>query len=248
MPYKPFLTALRTLTVFPLPGKDTTKFHWALPFFPLVGIVLGSLQVFTFILLPLISVKLIPLAGLLVCFLNYLLTGALHLDGLADTADAFGVVRKREKILLILKDSHLGTFGVSAIVFMLLWRVSVYTILADKKTFLWLLPCFALSRTFQGILLCLLPYARDNSGKAFVFTGKPAFSVILIAEFFIFSIIMLIYQRFTYSLIPPMVGLLCTTPVIYLYLRRIQGITGDGIGAASELFEVGYLTAVLTIT
>lgn len=241
----PFVTALRTLTIIPVPSKDTERFHRALLFFPLVGGVLGLFHLLIFRLLSL-STELIPLSGVILCITNYLLSGALHLDGFADTADAFGTVRSREKTLQILKDCHLGTYGVASVVFLILWRVTLYQSLAEESKLIWLVPCLAFSRIIQGFLLCTLPYARDKSGKAFIFCGKPVYAIFLFLEMIVIGILVYFYSDLK-SLIPLMVGLLFITPAICLYLYRVKGITGDGVGACSELFELGFLTATMVI-
>ncbi len=241
----PLVTALRTLTIIPLPGKDKDHFHQALLFFPLVGGMIGLIHLLILRLLSL-STELIPLYGVILCITNYLLSGALHLDGFADTADAFGTVRSREKTLQILKDCHLGTYGVASVVFVILWRVMLYQSLAEESKLIWIIPCLAFSRTIQGILLCTLPYARDNTGKAFVFCGKPLFALFLFLEMIVIGIFIYFYSDFK-SFIPFIVGLLFIIPAISLYLYRIKGITGDGVGACSELFELGFLTATMVI-
>lgn len=241
----PFITALRTLTIIPLPGKDTKHFHLALLFFPLVGGMLGLIHLLTFRLLSL-SAELIPLSGVILCITNYLLSGALHLDGFADTADAFGTVRNRERTLQILKDCHLGTYGVASVVILILWRVTLYQSLAVESKLLWIVPCLAFSRTIQGLLLCTLPYARDKSGKAFIFCGKPFFACFLLLEMVVIGILIYFYSD-SKSFLPLIVGLLFIIPAVSLYLYRVKGITGDGVGASSELFELGFLTATMVV-
>ncbi len=244
--WSPFVIALRTLTIIPVPGRDTDRFHQALLFFPLVGGILGLFHLLTFRLLSL-SAELLSLSGVILCTTNYLLNGALHLDGFADTADAFGTVRDREKTLQILKDPHLGTYGVAAIVLFILWRVVLYQSLAEKNSLIWVIPCLAFSRTVQGILLCTLPYARDKSGKAFVFSGKPIYGLFLLIEILVIGTIIFFYKGAFLSVLPLLCGFLFIIPVISLYLHRINGITGDGVGASSELFELGFLTATIVI-
>lgn len=189
----------------------------------------------------------LALSGVILCITNYVLNGALHLDGFADTADAFGTVRDREKTLQILKDPHLGTYGVAAIVLLILWRVVLYQSLAEKNSLIWVIPCLALSRAVQGILLCTLPYARDKSGKAFVFSGKPLYGLFLLIEILVTGAILYYYKGASLSVLPFLSGILFIIPAIGLYLYRINGITGDGVGASSELFELGFLTATIVI-
>ena len=237
---RPFVTAIRTLTIIPLPGKDTERFHLALLFFPLVGGVLGLIHLLIFRLLSL-SAELTPLYGVILCMTNYLLSGALHLDGFADTADAFGTVRNREKTLQILKDCHLGTYGVASVVFLILWRVVLYQTLAEESRLLWIVPCLhfpgRFRRSYYALSLCP-QYIR----KAFVSVEN---------RFMPFSFEMIVIEVLTYlysdlkSFLPLIVGLLFIIPVVSLYLFRVKGITGDGVGASSELFELGFLTATM---
>lgn len=242
-----FVTAFRTLTIIALPGRDTERFHQSLLFFPLVGAVLGFLHLLICQILGFISIGSIPLSGIFLCGANYILTGALHLDGFADTADAFGTVRDREKTLQILKDPHLGTYGVTAIVFLILWRVVIYQSLIESRNIIWIIPCLAFSRAIQGILLCILPYARNNTGKAFVFSGKPWYSVFLLIEIILIGVVFSFYYGFSAAFLPIIAGLAFIIPVVGVYLHRIKGITGDGIGASSELFELGFLTATVLL-
>lgn len=240
------ITAFRTLTIIPLPGKYTRQCHQSMLFFCIVGIALGFLHLAVYQAFSSLT-NILPLIGLILSALNYMLTGALHLDGMADTADAFGIRRERQRTLDILKDSHLGTFGVTAIVFIVLWRVIVYQSLVEHERFLVIIPCMALSRTVQGILLSILPYARDNTGKAFAFSGKPVYGIFLFLELIVLQTIFYLYSGSVLSILPTLVGLLFTVPVALIYLQRIQGITGDGIGASNEVFELTFLTAAMVI-
>jgi adenosylcobinamide-GDP ribazoletransferase len=239
--------AIRTLTIIPIPGKDPERKFLALPWFPLIGAGIGLLHVSGNYLFTLLPAKTPTLEAVFLCALNYIITGALHLDGLADTADAFGTPRTREKTLLILKDPHMGTFGVAALVFAILWRTLVYQLLIDQNGLFWIVYAMVFSRIIQGLLLNVLPYARDQSGKAFIFSGKPVMALIMGLEL-IGSIVLLSYFEFANRqtlLIAVSIGTICILPVCVSYLRRLKGITGDGIGASNELFELGFLTAAL---
>jgi cobalamin synthase len=138
--------AIRTLTIIPIPGKDPERKFLALPWFPLIGAGIGLLHVSGNYLFTLLPAKTPTLEAVFLCALNYIITGALHLDGLADTADAFGTLRTREKTLLILKDPHMGTFGVAALVFAILWRTLVYQLLIDQNGLFWIVYAMVFSR------------------------------------------------------------------------------------------------------
>ena len=113
---KGLVTAIRTLTVLPVPGKDSDDFSAALPWFPVVGIILGAILYTISLLWSLLPFEqwswgcAVILSALLVW-----LTRGLHMDGLADWADSLGGF-DRERRLAIMKDSSLGAFGVMAIV------------------------------------------------------------------------------------------------------------------------------------
>ena len=99
--FEPVVTAIRTLTIVPVPGRDSANPASALPVFPLVGAALGILLYCTATGLSLLFPGRALIGGLLVTAIAILITGALHLDGFADVADAFGCGRRRERILEI---------------------------------------------------------------------------------------------------------------------------------------------------
>ena len=130
-----FVTALRTLTIIPVPGKDTDKFYLSIIFFPFIGAFLGAVYFGLNYLLETFMPQLALLnAGFLLLALT-VLTGALHADGLADTADAFFSRKPKEKTLEILKDSRLGTFGTAALVFDFLLKFILYYFINNFEFF-----------------------------------------------------------------------------------------------------------------
>ncbi|HQJ31558.1 MAG TPA: adenosylcobinamide-GDP ribazoletransferase, partial [Syntrophales bacterium] len=115
---KALLAAFQFLTTIPLPGGKGTgegDIAGSLPFFPVVGLLIGMAAaagdfVFSLLFPP-------GVAAVLTVLLLVLITGGLHLDGLADTADGIFSVRNRERMLEIMRDSRIGTMGVLAVVF-----------------------------------------------------------------------------------------------------------------------------------
>ncbi|MBU1998800.1 MAG: adenosylcobinamide-GDP ribazoletransferase, partial [Candidatus Omnitrophica bacterium] len=108
-----FILALQFLTVFPVRIKNIRKEQFAasLTYFPLVGLGLGLILAGSYRLLSLLRVEESALSGIAVVLL-IILTGALHLDGLADTCDAFLSRKNRGQMLAIMRDSHIGAMGV----------------------------------------------------------------------------------------------------------------------------------------
>ena len=106
------ITAFRTLTIFPVPGQEASDYCSALPFFPVVGFALGLLLWLVSLVDKLISGSGWPMGiAALMLLANIISTRALHLDGLADFADALGGGWDRARRLEIMKDARLGVFG-----------------------------------------------------------------------------------------------------------------------------------------
>ncbi len=240
-----FLAAVRTLTSIPVGGPDTDRRYRAVPWFLAAGVLLGSLHyLWAWTILRYVP-ALLPLAGLALVVVNCVTTGCLHLDGLADTADAFGNPHSREKTLEILKDPRKGSFGVAAIVVALLWRVSVYQSIVSMNGLWWFVVALGLSRILQGVMLQLLPYARGTEGKASGYRGPPWVAALLVVE--CAAVLAASSWRLgtNATLVATGVGMLLMLPIVLAYVRRVGGITGDCVGAASEVFELGFLAAVM---
>src|SRR5512145_1363019 len=116
------VTALRTLTILPVPGSDASDMSRALPWFPLVGCLLGFLLWGLAWGFGFMAVFWPGGTALVVVAASAILTRGLHLDGLADWADGFGGGRDKERTLAIMKDSHVGAFGVIALIIVLIAR------------------------------------------------------------------------------------------------------------------------------
>ena len=149
---KAFFAALQFLTVLRVPlrfqgaGVDLER---CAPFFPLVGLLVGALAaLFDFLVSQILPSA---IASTLTVLILVKLTGGLHMDGLADTADGFFSARDRETILAIMRDSRIGTMGVMAIVFVILIKVGALTTLElPRRTALILLAPVAGQDGHQG--------------------------------------------------------------------------------------------------
>ncbi len=238
-----FLLAVQFLTIIPLKIKEVSEKGLAnsAAYFPLAGLLIGLLLLginyFTSILsLPLLTSNIILVVSLIV------ITGGMHLDGLADTADAFLSGKSKEEMLLIMRDSHIGVMGVLSIVSVILLKIGLLvTLSAALKPIALILMC-VLSRWAVVLVMFLFPYARKD-GKAGVFIrGIKKEIVILalglaclfafIAGSFMGLVVLLIASGCAYS------GGKFTS-------RKIDGITGDTLGAAIELTEIVVLSALV---
>lgn len=159
-----------------------------------------------------------------------LVTGALHLDGLADTADGLFSGRSREKMLEIMKDSRIGTMGAVAIVMVLITKTAcVYAV----QNPLWLLIIPAYARYSMVFGVYMFGYARET-GTAAAFFGNYSPMVFAQGAFLL---------AISYFLGPISFAVLNLSFIIYiytitrLYKKRIGGITGDMLGAMCETCE-----------
>ena len=236
------LTAIRTLTILPVPGRDTEDFAATLPFFPWTGALIAAVLYSLYHVLTLVSFEQPFLAALLIAGGGTLLTGALHLDGLADVADGFGGAGTREKILMIFKDSRLGTFGVTALLFAILIKISLYGIYFSRQHFAFIAASLVFSRAAQAVALSFVPYGGISGGVASVFTGgKKRCGTLLSVVLAIIAalVVMGIVPAISASLSAGIVAIL----FVFLCIRKIGGITGDCIGALNELVEIAVLAS-----
>jgi adenosylcobinamide-GDP ribazoletransferase len=200
--------------------------------FPLVGAVLGAAVGGTAYGLARILPALVA-AGIAIA-LGAVLTGALHLDGLADTADALGA-RSRDAALAIMRDHATGAYGVAALALDLLVKAAALAALAGRsRVVLEALAAGALSRTVPAVLaLALTPARAGGAGAAFrVAPGAVAAAVVVGAALAVPADALLIPVAAAVAL------------AVGLWLRRwLGGHTGDALGAATELAETAVLVA-----
>lgn len=235
---KAFLATLRFLTILPLgrPGPFDPKGMVA--HFPLAGLTVGLMLAVADSLLALIWPPMV--AAALEAALLAAISGALHLDGLADTADGLYGHREPQTALAIMKDSRVGAMGLVAVVVVLLVKTAALGHI-DHARFLALTLVPAYARAAMMVGMRLLPYARGPEG-----TGSAFFETPLANADFRYLIIpaalsLLLGWR---GIVLNLVFALVTTALILLYRRRLGGITGDLLGAMSEIVEAALFTAV----
>lgn len=239
-----FFIVISYFTRIPIGGVvrfSEERFRKGASLFPFVGLILAFL-LFLFVgLLELIGVPDSgPLMPVLVIAFYIFLSGGLHIDGLADSIDGFYSGRDRERILSIMQDPHIGTFGVLGIlmVYLLniasLWELTIPEIL--------MFPYIA--RINAYLMASLLPYAKESGmGKTFVDEARPAIAAL---HYVIMGIFLL--QGFSGFLIGKMAvatmfSLLFAVLAAALSHKKIGGLTGDSMGFIVELSQMGYLVA-----
>lgn len=172
-------------------------------------------------------------------------TGALHEDGLADTADGFFGGHSRERRLEIMKDSHIGSFGTLALLLVTLARWSaLVSLIAAGHAVVALIVAAAVSRVPMVALMAALPNARQ-SGLSHL-TGRPGRDTAAQAAI-LAALIALVLVGWAALWLAPVLGV-GTLAIARLATARIGGQTGDVLGASQQLAELaclGVLAAAL---
>ena len=234
-----FFSAVAFLTVIPIP--DALKSRTANGMFagyPPAGIVIGAL--FSMVLFAAGLLFPAALTAVALIALSLLLTGAIHLDGLADCADAFYGRRDRETTLRILKDPRIGTMGGAAIGLSLLARFAALISLPVHLA-LFCLPVMAmLSRSAVIPAMRILPYVRTEAGilPARSAGGRGALAFSLAALLACFVLVP----------IPACAAFLVLGLFWRLSWKRIGGCTGDVLGATIEIAEIVFLLALVAVS
>ncbi len=235
-----FLTLLPLGRRLEISRDDVARGSWA---FPLVGAALGAAVAGAAIAADL-ALPALAAAALAVAF-GLIATGALHLDGLADSADGLGG-RTRERALEIMRDHAVGAYGAASITLDLILRVTLIAALLEAHDALVaLVVAGAVSRAAVLPLALWLPYARSEPGPGAALSGQPsrgrAVAGLAIAAALSLAVLGLGGLAVLALAIPVVlvVGLLAC--------RRLSGVTGDVLGAAVELVELVSLAAVVAL-
>jgi adenosylcobinamide-GDP ribazoletransferase len=233
-----FLTRVPIGRVVDVDGADVARGAFA---FPLVGAGVGALSGGV----ALLSAHALPsfVAAALAVTVGALLTGAMHLDALADTADALGA-SSRDAALAIMRDSRIGSFGAVALSLDLLLKVACVAALVDRGHVLaGLVAAGALSRATAPPLAGLLPYPRVEGGPGSVLSGRTAPFAALTAAVVGWALALVVWW-------PTGAWLVAVASVVAIvlaawYRRWLGGATGDCLGAATELCETAVLVAAV---
>ena len=231
------VTALRTLTVLPVPGKEAERFSSALFWFPVVGLFLGLLQAGAGYVAMLSGWP--ELAALLVLFAGVLLTRGMHADGFADMADGFFGGRDVESRLRIMKDPSVGSFGAIGLILLFLFKSIVLVKLLAFGVYPWIVSGVLLARLVQVALASMLPYARREGGTAAGFVDGAGIQHFVAAFLVSFLILLLLMNgEMLSSGIGLSAAIVGAVMLSLLTMKKIGGVTGDVLGASSELTEV----------
>ncbi len=252
-----FLTAVMFYSRIPCPAwvdHSEEYLNKATRYFPLVGWIVGLIAIGVLVLVyPVLGVE---IAIILSMGASVLTTGAFHEDGFADMCDGFGGGWTTEQVLTIMKDSRLGTYGAIGLFLMLLLKFFltlqvVETVETDwLMTGLILISSHSLSRFTATSVMLSLPYVQDIDKSKM----KPVAKVLPVKEittagfFGILPFAGLIALQQQWMLLLVFVPLLITRAyLIRTFRKRLEGYTGDCLGAVQQVSEVVVLASVIGI-
>jgi len=234
---KSLIAAIQFITVLPVGKTNIYDPEGMIPYFPVVGIILGTLvsifDQFALLFWPK------PVVSLLDVILLIILTGAFHLDGLGDSADGFFSHKSREKALSIMKDSRIGVMGMVAIFCTLSLKWAGITNLDTHRSLLLVLvPAYARGGMIFGVQL--LDYGRPDGGTGYGLFQNPMRKTAYIG--LLVPVALSIFAGWQ-GLLLNIVFALSVAAIIVYYKKKMGCITGDMLGGMCEMLE-----AILFIT
>lgn len=246
-----FLNALRFLTIVPVPSSDAASApDWlsrCAKYFPVVGIGVGLASAAVLLLAGRIWGPVV--ASLLAVAASIAVTGALHEDGLADTADGLGGGSSVEKRLAIMKDSRIGAYGTLALAFSLSLRVTALADMLPWTAAAALVAAHAAARVTPAFVINALPYAGDAAAMkvsyadASVSAHDRRFALVVV----LCALLPLAFVSIWSVIAGLLLGAALAAGVALWARQRINGYTGDVLGAIEQMFEIGFLLGVAAI-
>ena len=234
------LWRLKVCNVAPGYFRDAIN-YWAVTGWLTAAVMAGTLW---------LSAQVLPyaVAVVLAILSRILLTGALHEDGLADFLDGFGGGTDRDKVLAIMKDSHIGTYGVIGLIFYFLLFSLLLFHLSLPVACITILIADPFCKLINSQIIRFLPYARtEESSKAKVIYCKPTRIAFLISCLFgLLPLVVLIPEiKWLVALLFPVLMFLF---LIRLMKKKIGGYTGDCCGALFLLCELSFYVGIIICT
>lgn len=271
---KGFLLLLSFMTRIPMPKieYDEEKLGKSMKYFPVVGIIVGFILlffciIFNFILKNISYSAVLPLMIIVVILTDLITTGALHLDGLADTFDGIFSYRSKHKMLEIMKDSRLGSNGALALIlYFLLKFILLFSLtIESREGAIYAIMTYPVVARFCSVVSCASsPYARGSGmGKTFVDNTKTCGLIVATVITFLYTIGMifmpfLLFTNYSLPIQIIMKSILIIVIVVALSAlfayafsklieRKIGGITGDTLGALLEISSLLYIVLILVV-
>jgi len=229
------------IKIFQVPAEYFSQVinYWAVVGWLTGGIMAGTLW---------LSAQILPYpVAVILCMLSRLIvTGALHEDGLADFLDGFGGGNNKERILAIMKDSHIGTYGVVGLIFyFLLFYLSLSHLpLSVACIIAFIADSFC--KLMSSQITRFLPYARTaETSKSKTAYSKMSYKALITSC--IFGVLPLVLIPDPMWLIAIVFPIVTFAGLIYLMKKKINGYTGDCCGATFLLCELSFYLGIITL-
>jgi adenosylcobinamide-GDP ribazoletransferase len=245
------LNALRFMTIAPVSSSNAgIEPDWlsrCVKYFPMVGIGIGLASAVVLLLASAVWGPIIT--ALLAVATSIVMTGALHEDGLADTADGFGGGWTVEQRLVIMKDSRIGAYGAIALGFSIALRVAALTELPVWAGATALVAGHAAARVTPAFVIARMAYMGDVSAMKVAYTGSPVrpdefwFALVVVA----IGSLPLAFISIRSVASGLLLGAVLGAALAAWSRRLIGGYTGDVLGAIEQAFEIGFLLGVAAI-
>jgi adenosylcobinamide-GDP ribazoletransferase len=241
-----FLIAVQFLTRLPVPrslNSSEADIGKATAFFPLVGVIVGGGAALLFLALQ----KVLPLPAAVFCAVVFtaFITNGFHEDGLADSFDGFGGGWTRDRVLEIMRDSRIGTYGTLALIFLIFGKLTFLSALPSGQIWRWLIVAHTAARWTTLPLCAWLPYARPEGQGKLVAKQVGVLEIVTATLTLLLVCLLLPWQA---ALVVLLVTVLLTLFSGLYFRARLQGMTGDCLGATNQLTEVAlYLTASILL-
>lgn len=236
MSFRSLRAAAAFLTVIPIAGSDgAAGERLGRAYFPAVGALLGLMAGIAFALVAALTSPL--LAAVAATAVLAIATGALHLDGVADAADGLFGAGDVERRLEVMRDSRVGSFGVVAVVLLLVADVAALAAMSPARAIIALVIAGAISRWTLLVMIAAVPYVRQ-AGLGVAAGGAHRRFDLVLGSAITVIVCLLDWRRAAAAVL---VALLIATVIGVLARRRIGGATGDVYGATAELSQLGAL-------
>jgi adenosylcobinamide-GDP ribazoletransferase len=240
-----FFGAVRFFTRLPVPawvGHSAAALNRSARYFPAVGLLVGGLGALVY--LAAVQLWPQPVAVLLSMAATIYATGAFHEDGLADTVDGLGGGWDKLRILEIMKDSRVGSYGVIAMVLALLGKFALLSALDAALVPLALIAGHALSRFCSTALLATMDYVRED----LLAKAKPLATRLTAGELLValaFGLLALAGLPLLKAAAGCTLAVLATLWLAAKFRRWLGGYTGDCLGATQQLSELAFYLGLL---
>ncbi len=242
-----FFTALMFYTRIPCPkwvNHDPGYLKESARYFSLVGWVVGGIGATVFWISNLLFS--VEISLVLSMASTILITGGFHEDGFADVCDGFGGGWTKEKIMLIMKDSRLGTFGVLGLILILLLKFLAINAIEGAWISVAILAAHVLSRTVAVRMLSRGNYVQNNNASKAGSAADKLSLVSIITNIVIGLLVLIFFNNWIFIFV--LVPMFIIEAMMYRFYKKwIGGYNGDCVGAVQQITEVVFYLGLIAV-